>query len=147
MDNPTNLFNDIKRTQKEMEHLFQHVFGHAHPLLRVPQGRWRPNVDVFECGENIVVLVELAGVEREDISVTFEDGKLHIGGIRKDIVPYKGRKYCQMEISYNEFERVVYLPNDVDVERITAKLNNGFVIIEAPKRNPEKPDGCQIKIR
>jgi HSP20 family protein len=103
-------------------------------------------VDVFECGENIVIVVELAGVERDDVSVTFEDGRLHITGTRKDEAPYKSRKYCQMEISYNEFERVVYLPEDIDVDRITAKLNNGFVIIEAPKKTPENPDGRQIKI-
>jgi HSP20 family protein len=146
MDDPTNLFGDIKRAHEEMEQLMRQVFGQTFPLMRPLESKWRPNVDVFECEDRVVAIAELAGVSREDVSVTFDDGKLHISGIRKDDAPYTCRKYCQMEINYNEFERTVYLPENIDADRITAKLNNGFMIIEAPKKNPEPPKSQQIQI-
>ena len=147
MDDPKNLFGDIKRARKEMEHLMQHVFGQPHPLLRPLQGKWRPNVDVFECEESVVLVAELAGVVREDISLVFDEGKLYIRGIRRDNSPYENRKYCQMEISYDEFERVIYMPDNIDIHKITAKLNNGLMIVEAPKIEPDTPQSHQVEIR
>ncbi|MBI4831599.1 MAG: Hsp20/alpha crystallin family protein [Candidatus Lindowbacteria bacterium] len=146
MDKPENLLGDIKRARSEMEHLMRHVFSEALPMLRPFQGKWQPNVDVFECKDSIVVVAELAGVQREDISVTFDEGKLHLTGTRRDETPYKGRKYCQMEINYNEFERVIYLPENIDPDRITARLLNGLIFIEAPKKKPEEPQSRQVQI-
>jgi len=122
-----------------MEYLMHQVFGKTHPLLWPVERKWQPNVDVFEHEESFIIVVELAGVSHEDISVVFHDGKLWISGVRKDDIPYTDRKYRQMEISYNEFERVIYLPKNVDVEKISAKLNNGFMVIKAPVTKPEGP--------
>jgi len=147
MDNPGNIFGDIKRAQEEMEHLMRRVFGPSVPFLRPRGGKWQPNVDVFECEDSIVIVAELAGVAREDISVTFHNGKLLLDGVRKDELPFKGRKYCQMEINYNEFEREIHLPENIDVDKITAKLANGIIIIQAPKKKPEEPKNCRVDIR
>jgi HSP20 family protein len=146
MDTPGNLFADVNWAREEMEHFLHHVFGQALPLLRASERKWRPNVDVFECGENIIIIAELAGVEKEDVSLTFEDGKLYLSGVRKDTVPYRTRRYCQMEISYDQFERVIFLPDNIDAEGITAKLHNGFMVIEAPKRKREIPKGQKVRI-
>ncbi len=138
MDTPQNLFQDMDRARQEMERFIQKVFGETHPFLRPVESKWRPNVDMFEHEEDIIVVVELAGVAREDISVVFHDGKLWISGVRKDNIPYTGRKYHQMEIEYNEFERVIYLPKNVDVEKISAKLDNGIMVIKVPVVRPGK---------
>jgi HSP20 family molecular chaperone IbpA len=44
-----------------------------------------------------------------------------------------------MEINYNEFERVIYLPKNIDVEKISAKLDNGIMVIKIPIKKPEGP--------
>lgn len=141
-----NMFGELKHMREDMEHLMQHVFGQTLPLLRPMFGKWRPNVDVFECENSVVMVAELAGVSKEEVSVTFEEGKVRVTGVRRDIMPYKSRKYCQMEISYNDFERIVYLPDEIDVEKITAKLNNGLLIIEAPKKKSDEAKSQEIKI-
>jgi HSP20 family protein len=145
MDRP-DMFGDLKHMREDMEHLMQHVFGQTLPLLRPLQGKWRPNVDVFECENSIVVVAELAGVSREEVSVTFDEGTIRITGVRRDIMPYKSRKYCQMEISYNDFDRIVHLPDDVDSEKITAKFTNGLLVIEAPKKTRDDVKSQEIKI-
>lgn len=129
-----------------MEHLMRQVFGPTMPLLRTAECKWRPNVDVYESEGSVVVVVELAGVAREEVSVVFDGGKLHIRGLRRDGAPHKNRRYHQMEISYNEFERAVYLPDNVDADRISAKINNGLMIVEAPKKKPRQPESQQIEI-
>lgn len=142
----SNMFGDIRHMREDMEHLMQHVFGQTLPLLHTPHGKWRPNVDVFECEKGIVVVAELAGVNKEEVSVVFEEGSLHITGVRRDVMPYSNRRYCQMEISYNEFDRFVHLPEDVDPEGITAKFNNGLLIIQASKRQANDKKGQDIQI-
>lgn len=146
MGDPKNLFGDIKRAQEEMEHLMQHMIGQTLPLLYSAPSKWRPNVDVFESGDSIIVVAELAGVEREDVSVIYDAGKLIISGVRRDMIPHKNKRYCQMEINYNAFERILLLPEEVEVEQISAKLNNGFIIIDAPKKKAEPPKNQQIEI-
>ena len=140
------MLGDLKNMREDMEHLMQHVFGQTLPLLRPLHGKWRPNVDVFECENSIIVVAELAGVIKEEVTVQYEDGKVTIAGVRRDIMPYRKRKYCQMEISYNDFARTVYLPAEVDEEKITAKLNNGLLVIEAPKKTREDVRSQEIKI-
>jgi HSP20 family protein len=146
MEDPIDLFGDITRARREMEHLMQHMIGQPFSLLHPMPSKWRPNVDVFESEESVIVVIELAGVNRENVSLTYDDGKLYVNGVRKDEIPYRNRKYCQMEINYNDFERVVYLPENIEVARITAKLNNGLMIVEAPKRKPEGPKSQQVQI-
>lgn len=146
MDEHKNLFGDIRRTQDEMEHLMRHMFGKTLSQMKPIEQKWKPNVDVYECEDRVIVIVEIAGVAREDISVVFEDGKLRISGVRRDTAPYTCRKYCQMEIEYNQFERVVYLPENADAENISAKLDNGLMIIEASIKKPEPPKDHHIEI-
>jgi HSP20 family protein len=146
MDEPKQVFGDIDSTREEMENLMRQVFGPTMPLLRATECKWHPNVDVYESEESVVIVVELAGVARDEVSVVFNGGKLHVSGIRRDSVPHRNRRYCQMEISYNQFERIIYLPKNVDVGKISAKINNGLMIVEAPKKNPDQPKSHQISI-
>lgn len=146
MDDPKHLFGDIKRAREEMEHLMRQVFGPTMPLLRPAEYKWRPNVDVYESEDSVVIVVELAGVTKDEVSVILSDRKLHIGGSRRDAAPHKNRKYCQMEINYNEFERIIYLPDNIDPDKISAKINNGLMIVEAPKKKPQPPASHQVEI-
>lgn len=146
MDDPKPVFGDIKRAREEMEHLMRQVFGPTMPLLRPAECKWRPNVDVYESADSVVVIVELAGVSKDEVSVIFNDGKLHINGLRRDSAPHKKRKYCQMEINYNEFERIIYLPDNIDSDKISAKINSGFMTIEAPKKKPQPPASHQVEV-
>ncbi len=147
MDEPKYLFGDVKRARKEMEDLMRQVFGPSMPLLRTAECKWQPNVDVYESEDGVAIVVELAGVTRKEVSVVFDDGKLHISGARRGGTPRKNRRYRQMEICYNEFGRVVYLPDNVDPDGITAKINNGLMTIEAPKKKKSRqPKSHQIEI-
>jgi HSP20 family protein len=146
MDDHIDLFGDITRARREMEHLMQHMIGQPFSFLYPAPSKWRPNVDVFESEDSVVVIIELAGVKRENVLLTYDDGKLYVNGVRRDEIQYKNRKYCQMEINYNDFERAVYLPENIHVDKITARLNNGLMIVEAPKKKPEVPKSQQVRI-
>lgn len=97
---------------------------------------WRPPTDVYEQTEEIVVRVEVAGMDEEDFTIAIHDQLLVVRGTRID-TPEK-RAYHQMEIRYGEFSTEVDLPVQVDVENAKAKYQKGFLIIKLPKMQPKQ---------
>jgi HSP20 family molecular chaperone IbpA len=71
---------------------------------------FRPDLDVREEAEALTVLVDLPGVRREDVQVTFHDGELTITGERKSDAPEKQEVRSYQERSFGRFERLPAWP-------------------------------------
>ncbi len=94
---------------------------------------WTPNTDVYETPEGLVVKMEIAGIEKEDLGITLNDRLLLVRGHRKDPCREKRCSFRQMEIDYGQFERRIVIPRSVDGKRVRAQFQNGFLHIELPK--------------
>ena len=94
---------------------------------------WTPNTDVYETPEGLVVKMEIAGIEKEDLEITLNDRLLLVRGHRKDPCRQKRCSFRQMEIDYGPFERRIVIPRSVDGSRVRAQFQNGFLQIELPK--------------
>lgn len=104
--------------------------GYDMYLVR-PRNVWRPPTDVYETDLQIVVKVEIAGVNQDDIEISLANRRLVISGQRQD--PAGKLVYHNMEISYGEFRtevRVDWALNEADVE---ATYENGFLFVRLPK--------------
>jgi len=114
--------------------------------LRIVAG-FSPKVDVFYAGrENpvAIVLVELAGIDSESLSLEVAGRDLVISGER--VVQQKeGRVYQQVEIETGSFRRVIEFSADVDAERAEASYDDGILRVQLPlqattsKRVPIEP--------
>jgi HSP20 family protein len=78
-----------------------------------------------------VVKVEIAGVERANIEISFANRILTVTGTRRD--PAEKLTYQQMEIKYGVFRTDVYLPWPVKEKQIEANYEDGFLEIVLPK--------------
>lgn len=98
-------------------------------------GAWTPNTDVYETTDLLIVKMELAGVEQEELEITLQDRLLVVCGFREDTCrqPHRRCKFRQMEIDYGAFERRIVLPQAVDGRRVRARMHNGFLRVELPK--------------
>ena len=111
-----------------------------------PSETWTPNVNLYETETAYLVCVDLAGVDKEKISVLVADQKLTLRGTRlvptppadgpaQEALPHPQRlRVHVMEIDHGPFCREVELPADVVHERITAAHVNGLLWIELPKK-------------
>lgn len=100
-----------------------------------PHSAWNPNTDVYETTDHLVVKMELAGIDREDLEITLNDRLLLVRGFRRDPCR-QSQKRCsfrQMEIDYGYFERRIVIPRSVDGSHVRAQFLNGFLRIELPK--------------
>ena len=93
---------------------------------------WMPPVEAFERDRRLIVRVELPGIKKEEIGVTFTDGFLTIQGERKLESEEKKNEWYRNERTYGRFVRTVPLPEGVKVNEITATFEGGVLEIAVP---------------
>jgi len=94
-------------------------------------------VDVEDNGKEYLIEAEMPGVDKKDINVELNDGKLTISITRDESSETKKRNFIHKERRYNSMSRSIYL-EDSKPDAIKAKLENGVLKIIVPK--VEKPN-------
>jgi HSP20 family protein len=110
---------------------------------------FRPQLDCFrtEAPPSFTVLVDIGGIDPDSVDVTAAEGTLKIAGERRR-PECEGRVYQQMEIEYGPFERVVHLPEDVELSKAEARYEDGLLMIVIPiAAKPPAPKRVPIEIR
>lgn len=99
---------------------------------------WQPAINAFRCGDQFIICVDLAGVDRSAIEVRAEPRQLVIRGTRPLAEPSCDESpalhVLALEIDHGRFERVLELPADVEPERVSAEHRNGLLWIKLPLR-------------
>jgi HSP20 family protein len=96
---------------------------------------WYPPTDIFETDDEVVIRLNLAGVDRADVSIKVRDGKIHVSGLRREQRPRKKTWFHQLEISYGPFEKIISVPSFLEHNDIKAQLKEGILDITISKRN------------
>lgn len=97
-----------------------------------------PPIDIFETPEGLVLLADLPGVTIESLELQVQDNKLTLFGKVKQDLPAEARLIHQ-EYAIGHFLRSFILSDEVDHERITAKLNQGVLEVVLPQLRKTEP--------
>jgi HSP20 family protein len=122
---------DIDRLQGEIEELFADLW--QVPRFAGMRHGFRPAVDCFftEDPPELVVVVELAGIDPGSIELAVDEQALTVSGSRpRPRVP--GQVYQQAEIEYGRFERRIPLGQDIDAAAASAAYEAGMLRISLP---------------
>jgi HSP20 family protein len=97
-------------------------------------GRFEPNTDVYidEGRARMVVHVELAGSDGDELRVAVDERFLYIMGTRTDRAENRSASILQKEILYGEFFKRIRLPLPVDDDGASATYRDGILTIELP---------------
>ena len=93
-----------------------------------------PSVNTREGEYAYHIEIDLPGMKKEDISVDLNNNILTISGERKTKNEVKKEDYYKMESSYGKFQRSFSIPENVDIENITANGEDGVLEITIPKK-------------
>jgi HSP20 family protein len=95
---------------------------------------WSPPTDIYETDQVYVVIMEVAGVARETMRISFLHDMLTVTGERSDETRPEPVRYSQMEINYGPFQKEIHFPNRIDRSAISAHYREGFLKVVLPKQ-------------
>ena len=133
-------FEEMRRIQERLNRLFEDFERVGPRTVRIEMP-----VDVIDEGDQIRIVADLPGFNKEDIEVWVEDGELVIKAERKEEKEEKERNYIRRERRYGRIYRRIALPADVDVENIKASYNNGVLEVTIPKTEKAKRKVVKIE--
>ncbi len=102
-----------------------------------------PEVNIFETDEGYVLEADMPGVNKEGLEVSVEGNELTIVGRRQDQAESPGLLY--RESTPADYRRVFELDPTIDAKKISAKIENGVLIIHLPKAERVKPHKIPVE--
>jgi HSP20 family protein len=119
-------------SKRDFDELIQELWGV--PRFATRRHGFQPQIDCYRREEpaELHVVVELPGVEPDDVHLSIEGRALTIAGERRRPDPGSRLSYYRLEIEYGPFRRRLALPEDVDVEATRATYERGVLTIVVP---------------
>jgi len=109
--------------------------------------KWMPAVDIEEDDNGYKFYVELPGLEKDDVKISFKDDILNIKGEKKLEKKEDNKNYHCYERRHGKFERSFRLHSDIIVDKIDASFKNGVLNLELPKAEIAKPKEIEVKVK
>jgi HSP20 family molecular chaperone IbpA len=101
-----------------------------------------PMVDILENENEILLFADMPGVDKKDISINIDNGRLALSGIR-EVKPVGAVTW--EEFADVEYRRTFSVPQTIDVAGVNAELKEGVLLLHLPKSESAKPRQIEIK--
>lgn len=134
-------FRGLRRRDDAFEELFRDLFRRP---MAASEEMIEPPVEVAESDGEVIVKMEVPGVEKDKLDVTVSDDQITVRGESRKESEEKRKNYYRQEIHYGAFQRSVALPIEVDAAKASAELRNGMLKVTLPKS--KQPKAQQIKV-
>ena len=141
-----NPFSEMSLLQNQMNRLFDTAL-HGWPSESngtTGTTSWIPAADIYESDSELVVNLDLPGVDPKMVDLRVENNVLTIRGERQFEEKQNKENYHRVERSYGAFARSFTLSTSVDPEKIRANYKAGVLSITLPKAEAAKPKRIQI---
>jgi len=102
--------------------------------------------ELADRGDKYELQVEVPGIEKEKIDVKATKYSVEISGKHSEKSEEKGKRYVYTERMYRSFYRNVPLPEEIIPSKVAAKVENGILKVDLPKKTPTKTEGEVTKV-
>ena len=104
---------------------------------------YRPNVDIYELAEELVVLADVPGATNDQIDINFQDGTLTIHAKVPERHASQG-PFTRKEYGVGDFYRTFRVSEQIDATRISAECSGGVLTLHLPKVEAVKPRKIKV---
>ena len=136
--------NFIKSVNDEISSILNRHFDDIYPDY---EDKMTMPVEIHDKKGEYDIRAELPGVKKEDLDIDLNENYLTIRAKKVEENKQEEGSYKKSEFKYGEFSRSIYLPQDVDAEKIDASLEHGVLKIKAPKLEKEKDTVKKITVK
>lgn len=108
---------------------------------------WMPLTDIYEDKDKYTIKIDLPGIKKEDVKISYVDGRLSISGERVQESEHKDSKWHRIERSFGKYYRSFNLPEHIQEDKINAEFKDGQLTVSVPKAEEAKPKEIEIKVK
>lgn len=119
------IYTDIEKAFNEVIHA-----PWQHPHL----SNWVPNADIYEDKENYYAIIDLPGIEPNQIDLKVHKHQIVICGKREEEIEFRTRQKYKLERSKGKFCRTIDLPKQIDSQAVVVKYNLGTCELKIKKK-------------
>jgi len=139
----SNLIREMQRMMDEFQENFDYPLW---PSLITSPPRF-PAIDVKDAGEKYVVEADLPGIAKEEVEIMIGEGVLDISAAMSHESKDEKEGYIRKERGYYSFHRRLALPEDAIAEEVEAKLEDGVLKLQIPKKKGEKEAKKKVEVK
>jgi len=97
-----------------------------------------PPVNVFQTGDDFVLIAELPGVKKSELEIQVKDNTVRIAGSKAVGYPETASLHRRERLS-GSFDRAITLPVQIDADKVKAQYRNGLLAVALPRAERDKP--------
>jgi HSP20 family protein len=135
---------ELSAMQNRMNRLIRESHSPDGPEEALTTTTLAPPVDIYEDEHNIILKMEVPGIDEKDLDVSIQNNTLTVHGERKIEKEEKEENFRRVERQYGSFTRSFTLPSSVDPGQVSARCDKGVLNISLAKKAEAKP--TQIKV-
>ena len=139
-------FREFATLQDRINRVFRDSYSGTAPDDSLTTSSFAPAVDVYEDEHQVVLKIEVPGIDEKDIDVRVENNTLTVHGERKIEKEEKEENYRRVERQYGSFTRTFTLPPTVDTDQVSATYDKGVLKITLPKKAEAKPKQIKVNV-
>ena len=125
--------NDFDPLGSNQDETIDDMFRSMNPLFTISERAWKPQMDIYETAQEIIIRAEIAGVDKDNLEVEISSRAVKIYGTRTEPTGDQNATYRLAEIQYGKFERILYLPAPIDTDIVSTSYTNGLLQIHLAK--------------
>jgi HSP20 family protein len=135
------------RVWPENSSLFDGIFNDPFFSSFKSTQNWLPPVDILEKDGDLILRVEVPGIDEKDIDLKLEGNVLTLKGEKKLESERDRGEYHRLESYFGAFSRSFTLPESADRDQIKAEFKNGILTITVPQRPEVRPRDIPVSVK
>lgn len=124
-----------------------HTSGLRLSSLATEQRIRMPLCDMVDKGDKYEILMEVPGIAKEKVDIKATRSKIEVSGQQESKMRDKEKNYVYNERLYHSFGRRISLPEEIVPSKIEAKMENGILMIDLPKKTPTKIEDAKVEVK
>ncbi len=102
-----------------------------------------PPVNVFRKGEDFIVIAEVPGIKKSDLTVQVKGNTIRLAGSKSVNYPEKAGVHRRERLS-GRFDRAVTLPVEINPDGVKAECRDGILALFLARAESDKPRSIQV---
>ena len=145
LQTPSKNFRSLHRElDRQVNQLFPSLGYFETPAWNDYAKDHAPKLDVVETENAFQLVIDLPGINKEDVEISLHEGILTVRGERSERVLEESESALRTERFSGAFSRAFKMPSEIAEKDIAAKLDNGVLVIDLPKAEESKPQSIKI---